>query len=42
LLARDPSLREEMGRRGRARAIAQFSTEQMVDRFISLYEEIAR
>jgi glycosyltransferase involved in cell wall biosynthesis len=36
-LAEDPGLRAEMGRRGRERAFARFSEDQMVERYRQLY-----
>jgi sugar transferase (PEP-CTERM/EpsH1 system associated) len=38
-LAEDPGLRAEMGRRGRERAFARFSEDQMVERYRQLYNE---
>ena len=34
----NPTLRLEMGRRGRERAIREFSLETMVERLLNLYE----
>jgi sugar transferase (PEP-CTERM/EpsH1 system associated) len=36
-LIRDPNLRRELGLRGRARALAEYDHEKMVDRYESLY-----
>ena len=41
-LIRDPGLARRMGEAGRARVEAEFRAATMVDRFASLYEEIAR
>jgi glycosyltransferase involved in cell wall biosynthesis len=39
---RDPEARRRWGEAGRARADAEFRAERMVERFASLYEELAR
>jgi glycosyltransferase involved in cell wall biosynthesis len=39
-LAADPALRRQLGQRGRARAAARFSEEQMVDNYARLYREM--
>jgi colanic acid/amylovoran biosynthesis glycosyltransferase len=40
-LARDPERRRAMGRAGMARAAERFTVEQMIDRVLSLHEEVA-
>jgi L-malate glycosyltransferase len=39
-LLTDPKLRREMGKRARASAISRYSTDQIIPRYISFYEEI--
>jgi glycosyltransferase involved in cell wall biosynthesis len=41
-LARDPALRERLGREGHQRVIARFGLERMVDETLALYRELAR
>jgi glycosyltransferase involved in cell wall biosynthesis len=40
-LARDPELRAQMGRRGRARAVAEFSLDRVVAATLAVYERLA-
>jgi glycosyltransferase involved in cell wall biosynthesis len=39
-LAADPSRRQEMGRRGRARAEADFAWERIIERVLALYRSL--
>ena len=39
-LARDPELRLEMGRRGRERAVAEFSLDRVVAATLAIYERL--
>jgi len=40
-LMRDPERRRELGRRGRARVLAEYDHEKMVDRYETLYHDLA-
>jgi starch synthase len=39
-VAGDPARREEMGRRGRARAQAEFAWERIIERVLALYRSL--
>lgn len=39
-LARDAALRERLGRQARARVLAEFTTERMVERILELYRDV--
>ena len=39
-LIRDPALRQRMGQRSRARALAEFSQEQVIAETLQLYQEM--